>query len=199
MPRSTPIQIYLKPGKEVDDMLLALWEACKEHARPQDVFRRMLLSGMDAMIENGEFSPRILEAIGNAGSIEPPERPRAPARRTRSTQRVYDPKGYSGPSMDPVSPRTPSQANDPVAETNEDYPEDEPIQVYEDQWSEPDFGEDEELAPGSEESLLPTLPDPAPEPEPTHRPETEADADPDQDAEGGNEGKGKHSFIGDLM
>jgi hypothetical protein len=63
MSRSRAIQVYLKPGLYNDQILLDLWEASREQARPQEIFRTALLLGIDEMIRRGQIPPSIESAL----------------------------------------------------------------------------------------------------------------------------------------
>src|SRR3546814_8722220 len=63
MQRAKALQIYLKPGIEEDELLLAVWDACRRSDRPQDVFRRMLRAGLTTMVENGEMPDGVVASL----------------------------------------------------------------------------------------------------------------------------------------
>lgn len=81
--RSRSLQIYLKPGIKEDDLMLRVWESCRRHDRPQDVFRSMLRAGLMAMLESGEMPESVIEDCGLDTLLE---RRRSRARRVHEQQ-----------------------------------------------------------------------------------------------------------------
>lgn len=59
--RTQALQIYLKEGVTDDDLLLKVWNASKKHARPQDIFRSMLMAGLMSLLETGQIPEEIIE------------------------------------------------------------------------------------------------------------------------------------------
>lgn len=59
--KSKSLQIYMKPGIEQDDLLIAVWESCKKNDRPQDIFRTMLKHGLKVMVESGEIPDSVID------------------------------------------------------------------------------------------------------------------------------------------
>ena len=63
MTRARSIEVYLKPGIDEDDVIHRVWEAVAARGRPQETFRRLLILGIRAAVENGEMPRAGLEAI----------------------------------------------------------------------------------------------------------------------------------------
>jgi len=68
--RSRSLQIYMKPGLKEDDLMLRVWDACRKHSRPQDVFRSMLRVGLLAMVESGEMPESVIDECGLEALLE---------------------------------------------------------------------------------------------------------------------------------
>ena len=183
MPRATSIQIYLKAGLEDDDRLLALWVACKEYSRPQDVFRRLLMRGMDEFIAEGEFSERILEhmeQITGKRSVRPSK--------VRPQEARIEPTAPQAPQQ--VIP-VPQAQPEPVATqpTEPDHIEEYEIEL-EDLTSEysNDVSTDPPITPVQDE-----------EPQDIPQFETPKSSEEDTEGDGDAKKKSKYAFIGDIM
>lgn len=113
MPRAKGVQIYLKPGLEEDDRLLAFWHACQRHSRPQEVFRRLLQVGLDELCERGEISPRILREVDKELAGRPTDPFSAPPRERKK----------AGAAEKPGSRQQTGEApSQPMAMTSDDTP-----------------------------------------------------------------------------
>ncbi|EPX78058.1 hypothetical protein [Salipiger mucosus] len=177
MPRAKSVQIYLKPGLEEDDRLLAFWRACQRNSRPQEVFRRLLNVGFAELIDRGEISPKMLSEIQaelQGHVVDPLDQPARPARRPAAAPEPD--------SKDPI-------ASGPEEETTEDVADD---QVLPEEADPTDDAKDPE--------------NPAPDPDPDEEgaaSNTGGARTPDS----GNEpsdiaqrpAPGRHAFIGDIM
>lgn len=53
--RRQSIEIYLKAGVPVDDKIHGYWRHLRRFGHPQDIFRRALLIGLEALTESGEI------------------------------------------------------------------------------------------------------------------------------------------------
>ncbi|NDV50749.1 hypothetical protein [Salipiger sp. PrR003] len=113
MPRAKGVQIYLKPGLEEDDRLLAFWHACQRHSRPQEVFRRLLQVGLDELCERGEISPRILREVDEELAGRPTDPFTAPPRERKKAGAAEKPGSRQ------QTGEVPSQ---PMAMTSDDTP-----------------------------------------------------------------------------
>lgn len=108
--RSRSLQIYMKPGIKEDDLMLRVWEACRRHDRPQDVFRSMLRAGMMAMLESGEMPESVIDECGLEALLE---RRRRRSRHTpepqptQPTQPLYAPYPYPHPAAHPAVAQAP--------------------------------------------------------------------------------------------
>lgn len=118
MPRARSIQIYLKQGIEQDDQLLALWSVCRDRSRPQEVFRKMLSRGFEAMREAGELPDSIVDAVSDAigAGVSPakvasrPQQERHPAPASRPAPKPGPERREAPerPAGQPVAPPAPS-------------------------------------------------------------------------------------------
>jgi len=106
MERSKALQIYMKPGIREDDLMLRVWEACRKHDRPQDVFRTMLRAGLRAMYEGGELPDAVIEDCGLDGIFE---------RRRGRSARSRQPDGQTQPQPPVQAPATPPAPPAPPA------------------------------------------------------------------------------------
>lgn len=97
--RSQALQIYMKPGLKEDDLMLRVWEACKQDDRPQNVFRKMLRAGLIAMVESGEMPESIIEECGLDSLVE--RRRKRVARHTSGDQKAIAPAAQPYPYYPP--------------------------------------------------------------------------------------------------
>lgn len=108
--RSRSLQIYMKPGIKEDDLMLKVWDACKKHERPQDVFRSMLRAGLLAMLETGEMPDSVIEECGLDRVLERRQRRKAPQQtQTAHPAFGYPHMGYPPHLPYPVAPPAPQQ------------------------------------------------------------------------------------------
>lgn len=109
--RSKSLQIYMKPGIKEDDLMLRVWEACRRHDRPQDVFRSMLRAGLMAMLESGEMPESVIEDCGLDAILERRRR----RSRKASEQAPAPPPAYPPYGFHPQpSPSPPQQSWSPA-------------------------------------------------------------------------------------
>lgn len=95
MARARSVEIYLKCGIQEDDQVHAIWASLRGRARPQDIFRRALRLGLQAMAQAGELPRVALESTdmdlpGPDGKEFPIKGPKA---RTRVDQINPSPDG----------------------------------------------------------------------------------------------------------
>ncbi|MHA6345912.1 hypothetical protein [Roseivivax sp. CAU 1761] len=200
MPRARGVQIYLKPGLEEDDRLLAFWHACQRHGRPQEAFRRLLQVGLDELMARGEIGARILQEMSDEIALRPPT-----VEELKDTSKPRR-KPAASPSPEPDAPAT-GEIED--SENGDDWQsdDDEPEAIEEERESgnlDPDRGSQLWEAEASENE--------APEVMSTHpseNPENATDAEEgDQDASSTlppepepkpDTPPRKFDFIGDIM
>ena len=215
MPRAKGVQIYLKPGLEEDDRLLAFWHACQRHSRPQEVFRRLLQVGLDELCERGEISSRILREVDEelAGRPADPftapprerKRPRAP-KKASITQQAPEAPGQPMPATYDDTPHEPLPASGSVQpepekgghamndhEIDEDRPEQFAEEASETQSEDRDLLIDDESDTSLEEVEGVT-----------GETETDETSEEREDETGSGEtdagtSKEKYGFIGDIM
>ena len=106
MPRGRSVEVYLKPGIEEDDLIHAVWREAALNGRPQDLYRRILFSGIRSLYESGDL-PRtpaaVVEQSGLLLARVPPRRPRGRPRKHPLPQ----PAAQSArASPDPVMPES---------------------------------------------------------------------------------------------
>lgn len=136
MTRARSIEIYLKPGIDEDDLVHRVWEAVGARGRPQETFRRLLVLGIRAAVENGEMPRAGLEAVDldilmpvgpatallRAGATRPrqpqqpapPARPRAPGAQGEEPFRAFPPGDEPRPAPPAPPAPTPPPAAPPV-------------------------------------------------------------------------------------
>jgi|HigsolmetaGSP11D_1036233.scaffolds.fasta_scaffold00382_9 hypothetical protein len=134
MKRSKALQIYMKPGIREDDLLLEVWEACRKHARTQDVFRAILRAGLRTLVEEGAIPNAVVEAcnLENRGELRRKRRgsheAQAPAQAFYTA--VPYPPGLLPQAAIPVVPAAPAaamaQADPQPAVAREQEPRHEP-------------------------------------------------------------------------
>jgi Predicted membrane protein len=120
--RSRSLQIYMKPGIKEDDLMLRVWESCRRHDRPQDVFRSMLRAGLVAMLESGEMPESVIDDCGLDALLERRRaRRRRPPEPQPQPQQVYAAPAYPyavpapGPAPVPHWPAPTAQPAQPYA------------------------------------------------------------------------------------
>lgn len=113
MPRAKGIQIYLKEGIEEDEVLLNLWEICKTHSRPQEIFRRMLQKGLKEMIKSNELSDSIISELSIRSDKDFDEQP---------LQVEQEPKLYKKPATAIKPKDTPTELDNALASTTQNAP-----------------------------------------------------------------------------
>jgi len=116
--RSRSLQIYMKPGIKEDDLMLKIWDACRKHDRPQDVFRSMLRAGLLAMLESGEMPEAIIEECNLDNLLERKRRRKRKQEPHFPYPAAFPPFGYPVPPLQqPPQPMPEWPAREHPAET----------------------------------------------------------------------------------
>ncbi len=134
MARGRSVEIYLKPGIEEDDLIHEVWREASLTGRPQDLFRRILLTGIRSLYESGDLPRTPSGAVERSGLLVariPPRRPRGrPRKHPLPPPRVQEaplPQAHAHPpaARPPVSaplatapaPQPPVSGDDPISRT----------------------------------------------------------------------------------
>ncbi len=172
MPRANAISIYLREGLDDDDLLIRLWAVCRERSRPQEMFRRMLIKGFDALVADGEISQTILNALEE-------EKKKGPTWENR-------PRSIRKPVDQIHRPQDEREAVSFVLENEPEFDGDIASDLH-------TAGPGSDPEPTASESLRKPSQPPQP-PKVAYQDPPQDKAEPDED-----KGKGDYGFIGDIM